>query len=110
MGTAKETRLNQSLQRTAAKLLLRPKFILIIMVITLAFFLILIMSPGFWHRKAIDRAVVTRFQYPTTENVHAVQLEQAKARASQYTVCSLAVLNVMAIIIYGAIQERKRVV
>ena len=86
---------------------MRPKFILIIMVITLAFFLILMISPGFWHRKAVGRAVGIRYQSPTPENVQAVELEQAKARREQYIVCSLAVLNVMAIIVYGAAQQRR---
>ncbi len=86
---------------------MRPKLILLILVITLAFLLILMMSPGFWHRKALGRAVVVRHQNPTPENVQAVELEKAKARRAQYVVCSLAVLNVMAIIIYGAIQQRK---
>jgi hypothetical protein len=83
---------------------MRPKFILIIMLITLAFFLVLMILPGFWHRKALGRAVAARYQNPTPENVQAVRLEQAKARRDQYTVCSLAVLNIMAIIIYGAVQ------
>ena len=86
---------------------MRPKFILIIMVVTLAFFLILMISPGFWHRKAMDKAVVARIQDPTPENVEAVRLEQAAARRSQYIVCTLAVLNVIAIIVYGASQQRK---
>ncbi len=86
---------------------MRPKLILLIMVITLAFFLILMMSPGFWHRKTLGSAIVARYQNPTPENLKAVQLEQAKARREQYTVCSLAVLNVIAIIIYGAVQQRK---
>ena len=89
---------------------MRPKFILIIMVITLAFFLVLMISPGFWHRKAVGRAVGARYQNPTPENVRAVELEQAKARRGQYVVCSLAVLNVMAIIIYGAVPQRKGMV
>lgn len=86
---------------------MRPRLILTIMVITLAFLLILMMSPGFWHRKEVGRAVVARSQNPTPDNVQAVQLEQAKARRGQYLVCSLVVLNVIAIIAYGAIQQRK---
>ncbi len=86
---------------------MRPKFILLIMVITLAFLLILMISPGFWHRKAVHRAIVARMQNPTPENVEAVRLEQATARRSQYVICTLAVLNVMAIIVYGASQQRK---
>ncbi len=86
---------------------MRPKFVLLIMVITLAFLLILMISPGFWHRKALGRAVVVRYQNPTAENVQAVEIEKAKARREQHVVCSLVVLNVMAIIIYGAIQQRK---
>lgn len=46
-----------------------------IMVITLAFFLILMISPGFWHRKAVGSAVVARYQNPTPENAQAVELE-----------------------------------
>jgi hypothetical protein len=86
---------------------MRPKFLLLIMVVTLAFLLILMLSPGFWHRKALGRAVATRYQNPTPENVQAVSLEQDKARREQFVVCSLVVLNFMAIIIYGAIQQRK---
>ena len=86
---------------------MRPKIILLIMVITLAFLLILMMSPGFWHRKALGSAVVARYQNPTSENVRALELEKAKARREQYIVCSLAVLNVIAIIIYGALQQRR---
>ncbi len=86
---------------------MRPKFILIIMIITLAFFLILMISPGFWHRKALASAAVARHRNPTPENVKAVELEKAKARREQYIVCTLAVLNVMAIIVYGAVQQRK---
>ena len=86
---------------------MRPKFVLTIMFITLAFFLALMISPGFWHRKAVDRAVVVRLQNPTAGSIEAVKSEQAKARRGQYVVCSLAVLNVMAIIVYGALQQRK---
>ncbi len=89
---------------------MRPKFALTIMVITLAFLLILMISPGFWHRKALGRAVAARYQNPTPENVQAVEAERAKARREQYIVCSLAALNVMAIIIYGAVQQRKGMV
>jgi hypothetical protein len=87
---------------------MRPKFILIILFITLAFFLILMISPGFWHRKAVDRAVVARMQKPTPENMQAVQFEQDRARRSQYVICSLAVLNVMVLIVYGGLQQKKR--
>jgi hypothetical protein len=83
---------------------------MVIMLLTLAFLLVLMMSPGFWHRKAVDRAAVARIHNPTPENVQAVQFEQARARRSQYVVCSLAVLNVMAIIVYGGIQQRKGMV
>ena len=86
---------------------MRPKFILIIMVITLAFLLILMMSPGFWHRKQIGSALVVRYHNPTPRSVLALKLEQAKARNEQYLVCSLMVLNVITIIIYGAVQQRK---
>jgi hypothetical protein len=89
---------------------MRPKFILIIMVITLAFFLILMISPGFWHRKAVDRAVSAWIQDRTPENEQAIQFERDRAKRGQYVVCSLAVLNVMAIIIYGGLQHRKRMV
>ena len=88
---------------------MHPKFVMIILFITLAFFLILMISPGFWHRKAVDRAAVVRFQNPTPENIQAVELEQDRARRSQYLVCSLAVLNVIVIIVYGALQNRKPV-
>jgi hypothetical protein len=86
---------------------MRPKFILVVMLVTLAFFLLLMISPGFWHRKAVGRAVAARIESPTAENIRAVKLEQARARRSQYAVCGLTVLNVMAIILYGAIQQRK---
>lgn len=89
---------------------MRPKFIMIILFITLAFFLILMISPGLWHRKAVDKAAVVRFQNPTPENIQAVQLEQDRARRDQYVVCSFAVLNVIVIIVYGALQNRKPVV
>ena len=88
---------------------MRPKFIMIILVITLAFFLILMISPGLWHRKAVDKAAVVRFQNPTPENILAVQVEQGRARRDQYIVLSLAAFNVVVIIIYGALQNRKRV-
>jgi hypothetical protein len=87
---------------------MRPKFIMIVLFITLAFFLILMISPGFWHRKAVDRAVVVRFKHPTPENIQAIKLEQARARRDQHVVCSLAVLNVLVIIVYGALQNGKR--
>ncbi len=89
---------------------MRPRFVLLVMLIALAFFLILMMSPGFWHRKALGIALVARYQNPTAENVQAVELEKAKARREQYIVCSLAALNVIAIIIYGTVQQRKRTV
>ena len=79
---------------------------MLILLITLAFFLVLMLSPGFWHRKALGRLVVARHQKPTPENVQAVEQEQAKIRREQYVVCSLVVLNVMAIIVYGAVQQR----
>ncbi len=69
---------------------MRPKFVFIIMVITLAFFLILMMSPGFWHRKALGSALVARHQNPTPENVQAVEIEKAKTRRGQCIVCRLA--------------------
>jgi hypothetical protein len=65
------------------------------------------LSPGFWHRKAIGEAVAARYQHPTPENAQAVELEHAKARREQYVVCSLAALNFIAIVIYGAVQQRK---
>ena len=77
------------------------------MFITLAFFLILMLSPGFWHRSAVDQALSTWVQNRTPENKEAIRVEQNKARQSQYVVCSLAVLNVMGIIVYGALQQRK---
>ena len=82
---------------------------MIVLFITLAFFLILTISPGLWHRKAVDRAAVVRFQNPTPENIQAVELEQGKARRDQYVVCSLVVLNFIVIIVYGAFQNRKQV-
>ncbi len=88
---------------------MRPKFIMIILFITLAFFLILTISPGLWHRKAVDRAAVVRFQNATPENIRAVELEQDRARRDRYVVCSLVVLNVIVIIVYGALQNRKPV-
>jgi hypothetical protein len=87
---------------------MRPKFIFIILFITLAFFLMLMMSPGFWRRKAMDRAVSAWIQNRTPENEQAIQFEKDKARRGQYVVCSLAVLNVMTIIVYGGLQRRKR--
>jgi hypothetical protein len=82
---------------------------MIILFVTLAFFLILMISPGFWRRKAVDRAVVARMQNPTPENMQAVRFEQDRSRRSQYVVCSLAVLNVMGIIVYRALHQKKPV-
>jgi hypothetical protein len=87
---------------------MRPKFILIIMVLTLAFFLILMFSPGFWHRKAVGRAESAWVQNRTPENEQAIQLERYRARHGQYIVCGLAVLNVLVIVVYGGLQHRKR--
>jgi len=87
---------------------MRPKFILTIMLITLAFLLILMCSPGFWRRKAVDRAVSAWIQDRTPEKEQAIQFERDRARRGQYLVCSLAVLNVMAIIVYGGLHHRKR--
>jgi len=89
---------------------MRPRFALILMLITLAFLLVLMMSPGFWHRKALDHAAVLRFQNPTPENIQALQVEQGRARRSQYFVCSLVVMNFVAIIVYGEVQHKKRFV
>jgi Mg2+/citrate symporter len=86
---------------------MRPRIILGILLITLTFFLILMISPGFWHRKAIGRVVVTRFENPTPQNVQALRLEQDRARRSQYIICSLLVVNVVAVIVYGALQQHK---
>lgn len=88
---------------------MRPKFILIIMFITLGFLLILMCSPGFWRRKAVYQAVSAWRQDPTPEKKQAIQFEQDKTRRNQYVVCSLVVLNVMAIIVYGGLQQRKRI-
>lgn len=87
--------------------MMRPKFILLILAITLGFFLVLMVSPGFWHRKVVDRAVAVRFQNPSPENVAALRLEQGNTRRSQYIVCSLAVVNVLVIIVYRASQQCK---
>jgi hypothetical protein len=57
----------------------------------LVFFSGLLISPGFWRRKAVDKAIVTWIQSPTSENKQAIRLEQEKARQNQYVVCSLAV-------------------
>jgi hypothetical protein len=89
---------------------MRPKVILITMFITLAFFLVLMVSPGFWHRKAVNRATVAWIQNPTPENERAIQFEKDKAKRSQYFLCSLAVLNLSAIMIYGGLQHRKRMI
>ncbi len=89
---------------------MRPRFILTIMLITLAFLLVLMCSPGFWRRKAVDRAVVAWYQDRTPEKEQAIRFERDRARRGQYVVCSLAVLNVIGIIVYGGLQQRKRVV
>ena len=88
---------------------MRPKFIMIILFITLAFFLILMISPGISHPKFVDRALVVRFQNPTPENIRALELERHIARRRQYVVCGLAALNVIVIIVYGPLHNRKRV-
>jgi len=87
---------------------MRPKFILTILCITLAFLLLLLISPGLWHRKAVDGAAAAQIKNPTPENIRAVELEQQKARHDQYIVCWLAVANVVVIIVYGALHDRKR--
>jgi hypothetical protein len=88
---------------------MRPKFIMIISFITLAFFLVLMMSPGIREPKTLDRALVVRFQNPTPENIRALELERHKVRRDQYVVWGLVALNVIVIIVYGALHNRKRV-
>ena len=87
---------------------MRPKFIMIILFITLGFFLVLL-SAGtpLWQRVAVHRAAVAQRENPTPENLQAVRLEQDKVKRRQYVICSLAVLNVIVIIVYGASQQRK---
>ena len=87
---------------------MRPKFVLILMFITLGFFLILLNSPGLWHRKALGSALGAWIQNPTTENRQAIEVEKQRAKRGQYLVCGLAVLNVIAIIVYGGLRQRKR--
>lgn len=89
---------------------MRPKFIMIVLFITLGFFLVLL-SAGtpLSQRIAVHRAFVAQRENPTPENTHALKLEQDKVRRRQYVICSLAVLNVIVIIVYGALQRRKDV-
>jgi hypothetical protein len=87
---------------------MRPRFILTIMLITLAFLLILLCSPGLLRRKAVDRAVVAWHQDRSPEKEQAIRFEQDRARRGQYVVCSLAVLNAIGIVVYGGLQQRKR--
>lgn len=87
---------------------MRPKFILTILFITLVFLLVLIVSPGFWRRKSVDKTVSAWVQNPTPETEDAVRLEQNRVRRYHYVVCSLAVLNVIGIIVYGGLQQKKR--
>ena len=88
---------------------MRPKFIMIVLLITLGFFLVLL-SAGtpLSQRVAVSRAAAAERENPTPENRQAVMLEQDKVRRRQYLICSLAVLNVIVIIVYGALQQRKR--
>jgi hypothetical protein len=77
--------------------------------ITLGFFLVLL-SAGtpLSQRIAVHRAAVAQRENPTPENMQAVQLEKDKVTHRQYLICGLAVLNVIVIIVYGALQQRKR--
>ncbi|HEU5124364.1 MAG TPA: hypothetical protein VFW05_09905 [Verrucomicrobiae bacterium] len=87
---------------------MRPRFAITIMLITLVFLLTLMCSPGFWRRKPVDRAAVAWLQDRTPEKEQAIRFEQKRARRRQYVVCGLAVLNVIGIIVYTGLQEKKR--
>ena len=86
---------------------MRPKFIFIFLFISLAFLLTLLSSPGLEHRKARDKALSAWIQNPTPENKRAIELVHEKARRSQDIVLGLAVLNVVAILVYRGWQHRK---
>jgi hypothetical protein len=87
--------------------MMRPQFILLVLVVALAFLLVLMISPGSWNRMALDKAVSAWVENRTIENERAIQVEKTKARRSQDVLCALVVLNVAAIIAYGGWQSRK---
>lgn len=86
---------------------MRPKFVMILLFMTLAFLLMLLITPGLGRRKAVTKAMATWIQNQTPENEQAIQRERDKARRNQYAVCGLGILNVAAIIVYGTKQRRK---
>jgi hypothetical protein len=88
---------------------MRPKLVMIILFITLAFFLILMISSGIRDLKSVDRVLVVRYHNPTPENIRELELERHKARRDQHVACGLVALNIIVIIVYGALQNRKPV-
>jgi hypothetical protein len=87
-----------------------PKFIMTVLFICLGFFLVLL-SAGtpLSQRIAVSRAATAQRENPTPENMQAVKQEQHKVTRRQYVICGLAVLNLILIIVYGALQQGRGV-
>jgi hypothetical protein len=81
---------------------------MLVLFITLGFFLVLL-SAGtpLSQRIAMSRAANAWRENPTPENEHAAKLQENRITRRKYAICGLAVLNVIVIIVYGALQQRK---
>ena len=89
---------------------MRPRFVLTVLLIVEIFCLVMVFSPGLWRSKRQLSAAGAMLRNRTTETELAYQQAHDRDRFRQYRVCTLAVVNAIVIIVYGALQQRKRVV
>ena len=85
----------------------RSRFILTLLLIVEVFCLVLVFSPGLWRSKRQLSAAGVMLQDRTPETELAYERAYNRDRIRQYTVCTLAVVNAVVIIVYGALQQRK---
>ncbi len=87
---------------------MRPRFILTILVLIELFCLVMVASPELWRSKQQRSAATLMLRNRTPETEQAYSQAHDRDRFRQYAVCTLAVVNAMAIIVYGALQHRTK--
>ena len=86
---------------------MRPKFILTLLAIAEIFLAAWLVSPGLWHSRREPAMAVRMHAAPTPATTLAFQVEHDKTKTRQYVVCTLAVLNLLVIIVYGGLQQKR---
>jgi hypothetical protein len=88
---------------------MRPRFVLLILIILLAFLLVEFGSlKNLAYRIAVNRAQMAWTQNPTSENKRAIELLQIHAKHREYVYGWLAVLDTVVIIVFGAWHENQQ--